>query len=65
MLQRSTHTVPVDVPAIPATVLPGESVDWPDPIAGFEAVKDETPAEPDTPAKTTRKRTGAADTPEV
>jgi hypothetical protein len=34
----------VDVPAIPATVQPGEAVDWPDPIAGFDAVADEAPA---------------------
>jgi hypothetical protein len=44
VLQRSTHESPVDVPAIPATVWPGETVDWPDPIAGFEPVPDTAPS---------------------
>jgi hypothetical protein len=52
MLQRSTHDSPVDIPAIPATVQPGEIVDWPIPIAGFEPV----PADQDPqPTKTSRK----------
>lgn len=52
MLQRSTHESAVDVPAIPATVLPGETVDWPDPIAGFEPVADAPPPSPEpTPKK--------------
>ncbi|MFB6568367.1 hypothetical protein [Streptomyces noursei] len=50
MRQRSTHEAPVDVPAIPATVQPGGVVDWPDPIAGFEPVEDQTPPEPETAA---------------
>ncbi|MEV8324509.1 hypothetical protein [Kitasatospora sp. NPDC056731] len=41
MLQRSLHESPVDVPAIPATVAPGQIVDWPTPIAGFEPVPTE------------------------
>jgi hypothetical protein len=40
VLQRSTHESAVDVPAIPATVEPGETVDWPIPISGFEPVPD-------------------------
>lgn len=44
MLQRSTHEAAVDVPDIPATVQPGETVDWPHPIAGFELVADTPPA---------------------
>jgi hypothetical protein len=40
VLQRSTHESAVDVPAIPATVQPGETVDWPIPISGFEPVPD-------------------------
>lgn len=40
MLQRNPHPYALDVPAIPATVQPGDTVDWPDPIAGFEAVPD-------------------------
>lgn len=62
MLQRSTHEAPVDVPAIPATVEPGEVVDWPTPIAGFEPVTDEpAPPEPDaaTDKPATKKRAAA------
>lgn len=52
MLQRSTHESPVDVPAIPATVWPGETVDWPNPIAGFEPVPDAPSPSPEpTPKK--------------
>ena len=50
MRQRSTHEAPVDIPEIPATVGPGEIVDWPHPISGFEPV-------PDEPAKPARKKT--------
>lgn len=58
MRQRSTHEAPVDVPAIPATVEPGEVVDWPDPIAGFEPVDDgpaPAPASSDSAPKSRRK----------
>lgn len=66
MRQRSTHDVPVDVPAIPATVEPGEVVDWPTPIAGFEPVEGEpTPPAPDAatdkPAPKKRAATPATD----
>ncbi|MCC9307683.1 hypothetical protein LN042_11310 [Kitasatospora sp. RB6PN24] len=65
--QRNPGDSPVDVPAIPATVLPGETVLWPVPIAGFEPVPDApspAPAAADTtptaPAKTTaRARTAS------
>jgi hypothetical protein len=50
VLQRSTHESPVDVPAVPATVWPGETVDWPDPIAGFEPVTDSAPPPSPEPA---------------
>lgn len=70
-LQRSTHDAPVDIPAIPATVGPGEAVDWPHPIAGFIPVPDEAPEvgpERDadsTPKTSTRKRAASpAATPE-
>lgn len=56
MLQRSTHDAAVVVPDIPATVEPGETVDWPYPIAGFEPAEDQPAPEPDTPAKTTPKK---------
>lgn len=61
MYQRSLHEAPVDVPAIPATVGPGEVVDWPIPIAGFEELTDEAdarrPADPPAaPSKTVRKK---------
>ncbi|NUS29190.1 MAG: hypothetical protein HOV92_33930 [Streptomyces sp.] len=42
-LQRNPGPDPVDVPAIPATVGPGEAVAWHIPIAGFEPV----PADPE------------------
>jgi hypothetical protein len=61
--QRSTHEAPVDIPEIPATVGPGEEVDWPTPIAGFEPVLDEPAPEPDEPAKTTRKKPAPAPAP--
>jgi hypothetical protein len=56
VLQRNPNPYDVDVPAIPATVPAGGTVDWPTPIAGFE------PADPD-PAEDTD-ATGDADTPE-
>lgn len=37
-LQKSTHEAAVDIPAIPATVQPGETINWPDPIAGFVVI---------------------------
>lgn len=64
-LQRNPGSDPVDVPAIPATVGPGESVAWHIPIAGFEPVPEDAPSAerapvPDAPAKTTRARAAAA-----
>jgi hypothetical protein len=56
VLQRSTHESPVDVPAIPATVQPGESVDWPAPIAGFEPVPDQAPPPSPEPVPSNRKK---------
>jgi hypothetical protein len=41
VLQRNGSDHPLDVMAIPATVQPGDTIDWPDPIVGFEPVKDE------------------------
>lgn len=56
MRQRSMHEAPVDIPEIPATVGPGETVDWPHPIAGFEPVTDEpAPAASDDAPKSRRK----------
>lgn len=52
MLQRNVSDHPLDVPAIPATVQPGDTVDWPVPIAGFEAV-------PSPVAKATRSKSPA------
>ncbi|WP_034090434.1 hypothetical protein [Streptacidiphilus albus] len=40
MLQRNATDHPLDVMAIPATVQPGEQVDWPDRIVGFEPESD-------------------------
>lgn len=42
--QRNPHPYPVVVPAIPATVEPGETVTWPYPVAGLEpAAADDAP----------------------
>lgn len=59
------HEAPVDIPEIPATVGPGETVDWPHPIAGFEPVPDEPdePAPEEAPAKTARKKAAPAPAP--
>ncbi|MFJ6215004.1 hypothetical protein ACIQGZ_16960 [Streptomyces sp. NPDC092296] len=59
--QRNVTGDSVDVPAIPATVQPAETVSWPVPLAGFERVTpepDPAPApEPPAPTKTRRDRT--------
>jgi len=39
-LQRNTTDHPLDVPAASATVQPGDTLDFPLPIAGFEPVED-------------------------
>ena len=52
MLQRNTTDHPLDVPAASATVQPGETLDWPDPVMGFEPVP--------SPAKTTKSIKGPA-----
>lgn len=69
MLQRNPHPYALDVPDIPATVQPGESVDWHQFIAGFEPVTDEpddTPTTPEAPpepaTKTTKRAAASADT---
>lgn len=51
MLQRNSGDHPLDVMAIPATVQPGDTVDWPEPIVGFEPVE----AEPKPTRKTAAK----------
>lgn len=59
MLQRSTHESAVDVPAIPATVQPGETVDWPDPISGFEPVPEDAPSPSPEPAASSKRKAAA------
>jgi hypothetical protein len=57
MLQRNATDHVLDVPAIPATVQPGDTVDHEWPIVGFE------PVEPDpepSPPKTARKAAATA-----
>jgi len=51
VLQRNSGDHPLDVMAIPATVQPGDTVDWPEPIVGFEPVE----AEPKPTRKTAAK----------
>ena len=57
MLQRNATDHPLDVPAIPATVQPGDTVDWPHPIIGFEPV---APDPEPSPPKTARSKAAAA-----
>lgn len=68
MLQRNPTDHPLDVPDIPATVQPGQTIDWQHPIAGFEPadpVPDPEPEVEQTPAaKTTRKRAASPATEE-
>ncbi len=54
MLQRNATDHPLDVMAIPATVQPGDTVDWPDPIVGFEEV-------PEPPTTRKAAKTGGTD----
>ena len=61
MLQRNPHPYALLVPDIPAEVQPGESVDWPVPIAGFEPTPAEEPAPPE-PAPSKRKAAAPAAT---
>lgn len=62
MLQRNPNPYALDVPDIPATVQPGETVDWPTPIAGFEAVEDAPSAEAEAP-KSARKKAAPSSAP--
>ncbi|RLU81130.1 hypothetical protein CTZ27_33365 [Streptomyces griseocarneus] len=60
-LQRSTHEAAVDIPAIPATVQPGVTVDWPDPIAGFVLVDDPPSPPADEPRPASKKKPAIAE----
>jgi hypothetical protein len=61
-LQRNPHPFALDVPAIPATVQPGDTVDHPDPIAGFEPViTPDAETEVQATKPTTRKQSTSAD----
>lgn len=53
-LQRNATDHPLDVPAASATVQPGDTLDWPRPIVGFEPVPEPSPP------KTTRSKTATA-----
>lgn len=59
MLQRNASDHPLDVPAISATVQPGETVDHEWPIVGFEPV-DPAPEPEPSPPKTARKQAAPA-----
>lgn len=41
-LQRNATDHPLDVPAASATVQPGDTLDWPDPVMGFEPADEPT-----------------------
>lgn len=58
-LQRNATDHPLDVPAASATVQPGDTLDWPDPVIGFEPVEPEPDPEP-SPTKTRTKSTATA-----
>jgi hypothetical protein len=58
--QRNPHSYALDVPAIPATVRPGEVVMWPTPIAGFEPVTDSAPPPSPEPAPSKKKAAAPA-----
>lgn len=68
-LQRNVTDHPLDVPAASVTVQPGDTVDFPLPVVGFEpAGEQDDNADPDgeqdhadepSPPKTTRKRAAA------
>ncbi len=64
MLQRNPHPYALDVPAIPATVQPGDTVDHPVLIAGFEPVDTEPEPAAKTP-KTVKRAAEPADTQEA
>lgn len=59
MRQRNPGPYPLIVPDIPAEVAPGDDVDYPDLIAGFEPVVEPAPADK-TPKKTTAKADSSA-----
>jgi len=69
VLQRNPHPYALDVPAVPATVQPGDAVDHPDPIAGFELVEQDEAVPPELVAKTpktpVKRAAETADTQEV
>lgn len=58
-LQRNITDHPLDVPAASATVQPGDTLDWPRLIVGFEPVEAEPDPQP-SPPKTRTKSTAAA-----
>lgn len=65
MLQRNPHPYALDVPAIPATVQPGDTVDHPDLIAGFEPAEQAEPEPAAKAAKTVKRAAEPADTQEA
>lgn len=60
MLQRNPHPYALVVPDIPAEVQPGDTVDWPHLVVGFEPVPDGTA--PPEPAPSKRKAAQPAET---
>lgn len=51
-LQRNATDHALDVPAASVTVEPGGTLDWPEPVIGFEPVKAPSPARPRTKRST-------------
>lgn len=54
MRQRNTGPYPLIVPDIPAEVAPGDEIDFPDPVTGFEPVIDPAPDKATKKATTTK-----------
>lgn len=44
MRQRNESGSPLSIPDIPALVLPGDEIDFPEPLAGFTVIPDPEPA---------------------
>jgi hypothetical protein len=63
--QRNVSGSPLQIPDIPALVLPGDEIDYDQPLAGFELVDDPPDkgdkTKPSAPAKTADKSTDGGD----
>lgn len=65
MRQRNTHPYPLICPTLspPAEVAPGDEIDAPEPLAGFEPVDATEPDQPPAHTKATKKSSSKAASP--